>query len=169
MRFLLALALMTGTAAAEPKGLIAVPDPIAAPALDVADRSGAIYRMVGLPRQAADRVVLGFVVCAVPGGDALARLDDATDDDALAVLAVLAVNLADTPKKIGWFLDKVDTGALTILTDPGNTLAEPWHVVGLPITYVVAPEGALALVALGAREWNDPALVARIMAVGAAD
>lgn len=49
-----------------------------------------------------------------------------------------------------------------ILLDPDVATGEAWRVTGLPATYLVRPGGAVAGVAVGAREWNSAPMRALI-------
>jgi peroxiredoxin len=42
-----------------------------------------------------------------------------------------------------------------ILLDPAMEAADAWRVTGLPTTFIIKPGGAVAAVAVGAREWNS--------------
>lgn len=42
-----------------------------------------------------------------------------------------------------------------ILLDPDMRAAEAWRVTGLPTTFIIKPGGAVAALAVGAREWNS--------------
>lgn len=162
--FAAVLALLAGFAAAQAERLTPVPAPIPAPELAVTDLAGRVHTMADYRGRLA---VVSFwaswcAPCRVEM-PALGRLAAAIGDDEVAVLAV---NLGDTAQAIERFLSIVETGEVTILSDPSGALAEPWHVVGLPVTYVVGPDGTVLLVALGAREWDDPQIVSQIRAAG---
>ncbi len=149
-------------ALAEPR-LTAVPEPIEAPALSVPDLAGMLHRIEDY--RGRTLVVSFWATWCAPCQvemPSLARLARQVPADELVVLAV---NLGDKRERIDEFLGKVDTEGLQILSDADNALADPWHVVGLPVTYVVAPDGRLSLVALGAREWDEAAMVERLREV----
>lgn len=166
MPALLILAAASVAAQAEPR-LTPVPEPIEAPALDVPELDGTLHRTEAYRGRT---LIVSFWAtwCApcIVEMPSLARLARQVPEDEIAVLAV---NLGDRGERIDEFLARVDTDGLTILHDAENTLAEPWHIVGLPVTYVVAPDGRLSLVALGAREWDEEAMIARLREVGRAD
>ena len=53
-----------------------------------------------------------------------------------------------------------------ILLDPELQTSGAWRVTGLPATFLVRPDGAVAGMAVGAREWNSNemrALVERLL------
>ncbi|MBI1846707.1 MAG: TlpA family protein disulfide reductase [Candidatus Rokubacteria bacterium] len=45
-----------------------------------------------------------------------------------------------------------------ILVDPDLAASRRWRVTGLPATFVIRPDGEVAGLAMGAREWNSPAM-----------
>ena len=45
-----------------------------------------------------------------------------------------------------------------VLLDPDMGAAREWRVTGLPATFLVAPGGAIRGAAIGAREWDSPAM-----------
>ena len=166
MRAALALvfaALLGAAAEASEPRLTPVPEPLAAPALDVADLDGMMHRIEDYRGRT---LIVSFWAtwCApcIVEMPSLARLARTVPSDELAVVAV---NVGDRRERIDEFLGRIDVEGLTILHDTANALAEPWHIVGLPVTYVVAPDGQLSLVALGAREWDDAAMIDRLRAV----
>jgi len=80
----------------------------------------------------------------------------------------IAINMGEKPEAIRRFL-KNQPLDLQILLDPNADTAADWGVEGLPVTFVVDPEGRIVYKALGAREWDDPRLLVPIRAVGAGD
>jgi thiol-disulfide isomerase/thioredoxin len=79
---------------------------------------------------------------------------------------VLAVNLGDKAERIAAFVaDHAVPTDLPVVLDPGKTQSSPWHIVGLPATFVVASDGTLALGALGERDWGSPSIRAQIRAL----
>jgi thiol-disulfide isomerase/thioredoxin len=79
---------------------------------------------------------------------------------------VLAVNLGDKAERIAAFVaDHAVPADLPVVLDPENTQSAPWHIVGLPATFVVAPDGTLALGALGERDWGSPSIRMQIRAL----
>ncbi len=49
--------------------------------------------------------------------------------------------------------------------DRDSAVTGQWPVRGLPTTFVVDPAGRLVYQAIGSREWDDPALLARVRAL----
>ncbi|MBI3094972.1 MAG: TlpA family protein disulfide reductase [Rhodocyclales bacterium] len=72
---------------------------------------------------------------------------------------VLAVNVGEDPETAFSFAGAVD---FPILFDRDSTTMARWQVRGLPSTFVVDRRGRLALLAVGGREFDDPAIVAQL-------
>jgi peroxiredoxin len=79
---------------------------------------------------------------------------------------LLAVNMGDRPDWIPKFRAAISTELdFPILLDPRNTLAKPWVIKGLPLTYIIDPEGRLVYHASGERKWDDPAILEKVLAL----
>ncbi len=52
-----------------------------------------------------------------------------------------------------------------LLLDQESAVEGPWGVIGLPTTFVVDPHGRIVYRAVGAREWDDPELLAKVRAL----
>jgi thiol-disulfide isomerase/thioredoxin len=147
-------------AAAAP--LVELPGHVQAPNFDLADLDRVIHR---LSDYRGHPVLFSFwaVWCApcrreLPSLAALrARLRDAD-------IAILAVNLGDSPGRINSFLADHPSPGLPILLGSGST-ATSWHVQGLPVAFVVDTEGILRLGALGEVDWGDPGIERELRAL----
>ena len=53
-----------------------------------------------------------------------------------------------------------------LLLDEASAVIEQWPVRGLPTTFVVDTRGRIVYQAIGGREWDDPALLAKVRALG---
>ena len=78
---------------------------------------------------------------------------------------VITINMGDSPEMIRRFLEKNPVD-LPILLDADAETSTNWGVTVLPMTFVVDPEGRLAYRVIGPREWDDPALLVPIRALG---
>jgi len=70
----------------------------------------------------------------------------------------VAINMGEEPEVVREFL----TGhgfEIPILLDSDSKISSRWGVQRLPVTYVIDPKGRVAYQALGARQWDDPALL----------
>ena len=74
-------------------------------------------------------------------------------------LRVLAVNIGEDEETVFSFLPDPP---FTILLDQKSTSLRNWQVKGLPSTFVVDREGRIVLRAVGGREFDDAATVARL-------
>jgi thiol-disulfide isomerase/thioredoxin len=71
------------------------------------------------------------------------------------------VNQGDSLEQVRAFLGSLGLKIPTLL-DPQLSSAVAWVVRGLPTTYVLDRKGRIRYVALGERDWDDPALRAQI-------
>ena len=74
-------------------------------------------------------------------------------------LRVLAVNIGEDEETVFGFLPDPP---FTILLDQKSATLRTWQVKGLPSTFVVDREGRIVLRAVGGREFDDAATVARL-------
>ncbi|MCK5917564.1 MAG: TlpA family protein disulfide reductase [Cocleimonas sp.] len=56
-----------------------------------------------------------------------------------------------------------------ILLDPTSESLEAWRIRGLPTTYIISPNGAVAYSAVGPREWDDTRILDKIRALKSAE
>ena len=146
-------------------GLVAVPEPIEAPEIGLADLDGNIRRIADYRGKV---VVISFWAawCAPCRREmpSLARLNrELPPDD----FAVLAVNLGDDHDRIREFLAQIDHDGLPILADEHSGLAKAWNIYGLPVSYVVDRAGQIRFGVLGAREWDSPLIRDQLLALAA--
>ncbi len=83
-----------------------------------------------------------------------------------AGVAVLAVHIGGDSEKIWAFLADFNV-TFPVLIDRGSKVSKEWRTIGLPTTYIVDPAGRTALRAIGGREWDQPDLIACILALRA--
>ncbi|MHB8453566.1 MAG: peroxiredoxin family protein [Acidiferrobacterales bacterium] len=50
-----------------------------------------------------------------------------------------------------------------ILLDRNAAISQKWHLMGLPTSYVIDPQGRIAAVIVGGRDWMDPGLRAQMV------
>jgi peroxiredoxin len=75
-------------------------------------------------------------------------------------LELLAVHAGPSAAAARKFLEQVPVG-FTVVMDEALAVSG-WDIPGLPVTYLVDPQGRLAAVAVGDREWDSPAMIARL-------
>jgi thiol-disulfide isomerase/thioredoxin len=154
------LALPVAAQTAAPRALTSVPGAPAAPEIALRDTDGKPAKLSEL----RGRVVLvNFWATWCPPCrkeiPSLTRLQKLFKPEQLTVLAV---NIGEDEETVFGFVP--DPG-FTILLDPASATLPRWQVRGLPATYVVDPDGRIALKAVGGREFDDPAIVAQLRAL----
>ena len=68
---------------------------------------------------------------------------------------VITVHVGGRAEKVRAFMQEKDID-LPVLHDEFENVAKSWGALHLPVTYVLDPEGRLAFVAYGARNWKNP-------------
>jgi peroxiredoxin len=68
-------------------------------------------------------------------------------------LAILAVNLKESPDKVKAFLDQHQL-SFTALLDGSGAVLRDYQVMGLPTTYLISREGTLLARGVGGRDWT---------------
>ncbi len=77
---------------------------------------------------------------------------------------MLAVHVGGNEDKIWSFL--TDFGVdFPVLIDATSRVSRSWPMMGLPTTFIIDPQGKIALRAIGGREWDDPGLIKSILAL----
>ena len=79
-------------------------------------------------------------------------------------VVMLAVHVGGNEDKIWSFL--TDFGIdFPVLIDARSHVSRAWPMMGLPTTFIIDPQGKIALRAIGGREWDDPTLLKAILAL----
>ena len=78
----------------------------------------------------------------------------------------ITINMGERPEAVTGYLEESGF-SLPVLLDRDIEVSTRWGVSGLPVTFVIDPLGRLAYVAEGPREWDDPALLVPVRALGA--
>ena len=73
-------------------------------------------------------------------------------------IGVVAINVGEDADTIGQFTASSPV-TFPLPMDIDSRVIQAWPVRGLPTTFVVDPNGRLAYIATGEREWDDPALL----------
>ncbi len=79
---------------------------------------------------------------------------------------LLAVDMAEDEETVFGFT--FATGVeitFPVLLDRDGAVTESWPVVGMPTSFLIDRGGRIVYRAVGGREWDDPALVAKIRAL----
>lgn len=77
---------------------------------------------------------------------------------------MIAVNVGEDEDTIFGFLSDYPIDFLVLLDLDGSEITH-WPVKGVPTTFVLDPEGRIIYTAIGGREWDDPALMEKVLAL----
>jgi peroxiredoxin len=81
-----------------------------------------------------------------------------------ASVVMLAVHVGGDSEKIWAFLADFNI-TFPVLIDKSSKVSKEWQTIGLPMTYIADGQGRKALRAIGGREWDQPDLIASILAL----
>lgn len=77
---------------------------------------------------------------------------------------VLAVNYQENAARIRPFVERLGL-AFPVVRDHDGSLAAEWGVRVFPTSFVVGPDGRIALAVVGEIDWDDPAVATRVQKV----
>jgi peroxiredoxin len=86
-------------------------------------------------------------------------------------LAILAVNLKESPEQVKAFMDKYHL-SFTVLLDHDGSVFRDYTVMGLPTTYLISREGTLLARGVGGRDWTraeGKGLIRALLAAGSVE
>jgi len=159
---LAALGLVKAGVPAHEQVLTPIPERPAAPAFDLKDPKDQPQRLADYRGKT---VILNFWATWCPPCreemPSMQRAYEAVSGDGIAVVAI---NVGDDADTIRSFLaeNPVD---FPLPMDLDSRVVQSYPVTGLPTTFVIDPEGRLAYVATGGREWDDPKLLDQVRAL----
>ena len=77
---------------------------------------------------------------------------------------LLAIHVGGNEDRVWTFL--TDFGVeFPVLLDAKSKVSRSWPMMGLPVSFVIDPQGRIALQAIGGREWDDEKLLEQILAL----
>ena len=79
-------------------------------------------------------------------------------------VVMLAVHVGGDEDKVWSFLSDKEVD-FPVLMDGDSRVSRQWPVVGLPTTFIIDPQGRMALRAIGGRKWDDPDILATILSL----
>lgn len=79
-------------------------------------------------------------------------------------VVILAINVGENEDKIFDFTGDYPM-SFPVLMDIKGTVIKKYPVIGMPTTYIVSPDGIVTHRAVGSREWDNPALLKKILAM----
>lgn len=144
--------------------LTALSDPTAAPEFDLAQPDGTRVRLADY--RGKPLVVNFWATWCPPCRAEMPSLQRAWEQLAREGIGVVAINVGEDADTIAQF---TSTSPVTfpLPMDTDSRVVQAWPVRGLPTTFVVDQKGRLAYVAMGEREWDDPALLDLVRALKA--
>jgi peroxiredoxin len=150
-----------GTASGD-QSLTPIPERPAAPEFDLKDPEDRPQRLADYRGKA---VILNFWATWCPPCreemPSMQRAHEAVSGDGIALVAINVGEDADT---IEQFLTNYPV-EFPLPMDLDSRVVQSYPVKGLPTTFVIDPEGRLAYVATGGREWDDPKLLNQVRAL----
>ena len=145
------------------QSMTAIPGKVVAPDFELIDTDGNTHR---LSDYRGKTVIINFwTTWCPPCREEIPSMNRAYEVLADENVEILAINMGEDEDTIFIFTADYPADFPLLLDREGAVIAE-WPVKGLPTTYVVAPDGSIAYRAIGGREWDDPAFLEQIRALG---
>lgn len=135
---------------------------VLAPDFQLMDTDGKLHRLSDYRGQP---VIINFwTTWCPPCRKEIPSMDRAWEQFEQEGIAMLAINMGEDEETI--FIFSADYPSdFPILMDTDGKVIDDWPVMGLPTTYIVAPDGRIAYRAIGSREWDDEDLMNRVRAL----
>jgi peroxiredoxin len=160
---LVALILSGGAVVAKnPQTLTAVPGRPPAPDFDLRDPDGKPVRLSDF--QGKPLIVNFWATWCPPCREEMPSMQRAHEALAKDGIGLIAINVGEDADTVAQFVASAQV-EFPLPLDEASDVVTRYPVRGLPTTFVVDPQGRLAYVATGGREWDDPALLAQVRAL----
>ena len=135
---------------------------VAAPAFDLPTPDGRTIDLAGLRGKV---VLLNFwATWCSPCREEMPSMERLHQEFRDQGLAVLAVNIQETPKQVARFMRGFQL-SFPALLDADAQVAARYAVRGLPMTYLIDRAGRVVGQAVGARDWAGPSAKALVRAI----
>jgi peroxiredoxin len=148
--------------AKDPQLLTPVAGRPAAPEFDLKDPNGKSVRLADF--RGRPLVINFWATWCPPCRKEMPSMQRAHEIFAKEGIGLIAINVGEDADTVAQFLTDTQV-AFPLPLDETSAVVMSYPVRGLPTTFVLDPEGRLAFVAAGEREWDDPALMDRIRAL----
>jgi peroxiredoxin len=133
-----------------------------APEFTLVDMDGVTYRLAELRGRPV--VVNFWATWCPPCRDELPSMQRAWLTFREQGVAMLAINVGEDEETIFPFTANYPV-EFPLLLDRDGAVIGQWPVRGLPSTFVVDPQGRVAYQAIGGRDWDDPELMKKVLAL----
>ena len=148
--------------AKEPQALTPIPDRPPAPDFDLKDPDGVPVRLAdfrGMPL-----IVNFWATWCPPCREEMPSMQRAHAAVSKDGIGLIAINVGEDADTVAQFVASTQV-QFPLPLDETSKVVMSYPVRGLPTTFVVDPDGRLAYVATGEREWDDPELLDLIRAL----
>ena len=144
------------------QGLRPVEPPVPAPDFTLKDMDGRAYRFSG--RNGHVRIVNFWATWCPPCRREMPSMQRAWKQLAPEGVDLLAVNVGEDEDTVFEFMGQYPMD-FPVLLDTEGKVVETWPVQALPTTFVVDPEGCIRYRAIGGRDWDDPGILEKVLAL----
>lgn len=147
---------------ADMQTLPALKEPFPAPGFTLQGEDGKTYRLSDYRGQV---VILNFwATWCPPCRYEMPSMERAWQKINGKGIAILAVDVGEDADTIFEFTGDYPV-TFPLLMDLDGAVISQYHVVGMPTTYIINPDGMVTHRAVGSREWDDPALLEQLKAM----
>jgi peroxiredoxin len=148
--------------AKEPQILTPVPGRPPAPDFDLKDPEGEPVRLLDF--RGKPLIVNFWATWCPPCREEMPSMQRAHAAVSKEGIGLVAINVGEDADTVAQFLADARV-EFPLPLDETSRVVMSYPVRGLPTTFVVDPDGRLAYVATGGREWDDPALLDQVRAL----
>jgi len=150
---------VSAAAPADDEGLTPMPDRPAAPAFDLKDPQDRPQRLADYRGKT---VILNFwATWCPPCREEMPSMQRAYEAVSGDDITLVAINVGEDAETIREFLESYPV-EFPLPMDLDSSVVLSYPVKGLPTTFVIDPDGRLAYVATGGREWDDPKILDQV-------